>query len=103
MSEERRSGQTRLEMVSWSILGTIISALAFGGWAVRDYVSQLATQDQVFIAGTKADVALDKHMEILLAQIHNLESKPNKTQDERDQLKYLRDQLDKLREIRRRK
>lgn len=106
MSEEngeRRKGQKRVEMVSWSILGTIISALAFGGWAVRDYVAQLATRDEVIVAGTKADVALDKHMEILLAQIIRLEQKPNKTQEERDQLNYLRDQLEKMREIRRRR
>ena len=104
MAEERRKPvkQThRAEVLSWSILGVVVTSLAFGGWAARDYVdNNLASKESVVITGLKADFVLDQQMAALIAQIAYLERKPRKTQDEISQLNYLRGQLDIMRKVR---
>ena len=54
----------------------------------------------MIVAESKANVALDRQMEAVIAQIARLEAKQNKTADDRDQLRYLREQLKNLRKIR---
>ena len=102
MNPEHRKTGKRAEALLWSILGVVVSGLALGGWAARDYIEErLASKEDVIVAGTKADFSLDKHMEYLLERINQLERKRNKTVDDRDQLKFLRDELNRLRAIRR--
>lgn len=84
-----------------SILGVLITGLAFGGWSARDYVSKLATKEDVKVAGTKADYALDRQMTAILRDINRIEDKTDKTVDDREQLKFLRDTLKEMREVRR--
>ena len=48
----------------------------------------------------KANYVLDKQMESTLSQINKLESKQNKTQDDREHLRYLREDLQRSKEIR---
>lgn len=91
----------RAEVLLWSILGVVVTSLAFGGWAARDYVdNNLASKEQVVVAGTKVDFVLDQQMAALIAQIAYLERKQRKTQDEVNQLNYLRGQLDIMRKVR---
>jgi len=83
------------------ILGTLVFGLAFGGWAVRDYISrELASKDEVIVVQAQVQTALDTQMEDIMARIANLEAKPKKTQYDYDQIKYLRDQLERLRKMR---
>lgn len=83
------------------ILATAVSGLAFGGWAVRSYVAdELASKDEVRLAGSKVDYVLDRQLESLIAQISYLERKRNKTAGELEQLRYLREQLDLMRKVR---
>ena len=86
---------------TFSILGVLVTGLAFGGWRASQFIeNELASQNDLIVVAVKADFALDQQMESLIAQIDRLDRKPNKTVDERDQLKYLRDQLERLRRIR---
>lgn len=104
MTQERRKlvkTTHRAEILLWSILGSVIMALAFGGWAARDFVdTKLASKDQVVVVGLKADFVIDQQMAAVIGQIAYLERKPRKTQDEINQLNYLRQQLDIMRKVR---
>lgn len=83
------------------LLAASVSGLAFGGWAVRDYIANdLASKDEVRLAGSKVDFVLDRQLEALIAQIAHLERKPNKTAGEFEQLRYLREQLNLMRKVR---
>lgn len=89
------------KQMAWGIVGTLVTALAFGGWYVSQYVENELTHTGDFVVvQAQAQTALDQQMEIIIAQIARLETKTPKTQDDRDQIKYLRDQLDRLRKIR---
>lgn len=101
MAERHKPASNRPEVLLWTILGTVITALAFGGWAARDYVdNELASKGEVVVVGLKADFVLDQQMAALIAQIAYLERKGKKTQDESAQLQYLRQQLDIMRKVR---
>ena len=83
---------------------TIVGAIGAGVWtlhdtiATQDDVSHLS--DKIVIAGSKADIALDRQMEAMIAQIAHLQAKSNKTQEDLNQLNYLRQQLEILRKAR---
>ncbi len=86
----------------------IVGAIAGATWSVQ---SKIALKDDVkadishieeavIIAGSKADVALDRQMEALIAAIARLEAKPGKTPEDIAQLSYWRQQLQNLRKVR---
>jgi len=84
-----------------SVLSTILGiagTLGGGGYWIG---TTFATAEAVQVATSKADYALDKHIESLTVQASRLADKKNKTPDDLDQLKYLRDEIKNLREIRR--
>ena len=86
----------------WSLVGTLVLGTVGGGWYVRDYIdTQLASKEEVKLAGNKADFVLDQQMAALIGQIGYLERKGNKTAGERQQLDYLRKQLEHMRNVRR--
>jgi hypothetical protein len=72
-------------------------ALGGSGYALLD---AKADKPVVLAVDDKANYVLDRQMESTLSQINRLESKPNKTQDDRDQIKYLREDLQRSRDIR---
>jgi septal ring factor EnvC (AmiA/AmiB activator) len=85
----------------FSILGVLVTSLAFGGWKASQFIeNELASKNELIVVQVQAQTALDQQMEGLIAQIDRLDRKLNKSADERDQLKYLRDQLERLRKIR---
>ena len=85
----------------WGILGTLVAGLAFGGWKASQFVeNDLASKAELVVVQAQAQTALDTQMEDLIARIARLEAKPKKSQDDRDQIKYLRDQLERLRKMR---
>jgi Na+-transporting methylmalonyl-CoA/oxaloacetate decarboxylase gamma subunit len=97
----------KIGMVVFAVLGTISGAV----WGVSEYAQKFAKHDEVTTAtksiredltvvAAQATTALDQQMEDLIARIAYLDRKPNKTAEERDQLKYLRDQLERLRRTR---
>ena len=86
---------------AWGIVGTLVTGLAFGGWAVRSYIEdELASKDDLIVVQAQVQTALDQQMEDVMARIANLEAKPKKSQYDYDQIKYLRDQLERLRRMR---
>lgn len=89
------------KQIIWSIVGTLITGLAFAGWQIRGYVAdELVHKSAFVVVKAQAETALDEQMEILIARIAQLDAKRPKTADDHAQLKYLRDQLDRLRKIR---
>ena len=86
---------------TFSILGVLVTGLAFGGWKASQFIeNDLASKAEVIVAQAQATTALDTQMEDLIAKIARLEAKSRKTQDDRDQIKYLREQLERIRRIR---
>lgn len=90
-------------------VGVSVGSAAIGGtWATSEYMhSNLAwkadvkaIQDEAIIAGYKADFVLDQLISQLVAQIAYLENKKNKTRDEIEQLRSLRQQLEIQRKVR---
>lgn len=84
------------------LLATLVTGLAFGGWHLHSYVTEeLASKDEVQVAGAKADYVLDRQIEATVKQIAFLEQKTVLTPAELKQLEYLRKQLEIMREVRR--
>ena len=84
-----------------AILGAVVLALALGGWQAANFVhTALASKDEIIVVQAQATTALDNQMEDLISKIARLEAKQRKTADDRDQIKYLRDQLERIRRIR---
>jgi len=84
-------------------IATLASAVGLigtvGGGGVY-LATNYATTEELQVVSTKAEYGLDKHQEYLLTQINRLESKKDKTPDDLEQLRYLRDELKRIREIR---
>lgn len=87
-----------MNITTLSTLSGLIVSIAGGGWWAA---TTLADKETVSVVASKADYSLDKHAEYLLSQINKLEVKQKKTPDDRQQLQYLRDELERLRQIRR--
>ena len=77
---------------------TIGTALVGGGWYAAN---NFASKEEVTIVAYQSGFILDKQIESLLAQKSRLESKKVKTQDDRDQIKYLREEIERTRQIKR--
>ena len=87
-----------MNLSTLSTLSGLVVTIAGGGWWAA---TTLADKETVMVIASKADYSIDKHAEYLLSQINKLEAKQNKTPDDRQQLQYLRDELERLRQIRR--
>ncbi len=76
--------------------------MSFGYWAsdtLATNESLQTTNDRITITEAKADYILDIQIQSLLAQIQRIQSKPQKTIDDREQVKYLREEVKRIREI----
>jgi len=80
----------------------IITTLGGGGYWVATELTAKADHAEVVAVNAKAEFVMDKQMESMLAQINKLEQKQGKTPDDIEQLRYLRDELKRLRDIRQR-
>lgn len=76
-------------------VAVIIGVLSGYAWLHNTF----ASRDAMIVVQVKADVALEKHMDRLLKEINQLEAKRNKTADDRQHLQYLREELQRLRSI----
>lgn len=86
-----------MNITTLSTLVSVIAAIGGGGYWVA---KEVATHEEVQVAESKADFSLDKHQEYILEQINRLELKKQKSPDDLEQLRYLRDELKRLREVR---
>jgi len=88
------------------VYGTLVTivAVAAAGWTAHEVIPTRAdisaVEERVIIAGSKADIALDRQMEAMIAAIARLQAKPHKSPEDIAQLNYLRQQLDILRKAR---
>lgn len=78
----------------------LVLAIGGGGYALATKLEAKADKPVVVAVDDKANYVLDKQMESTLSQINKLESKQNKTQDDREHLRYLREDLQRSKEIR---
>ena len=86
----------KLAAVGLAALGTVAGTV----WGASTFVQTLATRDELVVVQAQVQTTLDLQMESIIAQIARLEAKQPKTQDDRDQINYLRGQLDRLRKMR---
>ena len=72
-------------------LATLASAVslvgAIGGGGVY-LATHYASAEDLQVVASQAQYSLDKHMELILIQINRIETKPAKTADDREQLRY---------------
>lgn len=78
----------------------LVTTLGGGGYWIATELTAKADHQEVLAVNSKADYIIDKQMESTLSQINRLEAKTDKTQDDRDQIKYLREELERSRQIR---
>jgi len=79
----------------------LLASLSGGVWWVA---TEVAMKDDLVVVASKADYALDKQMEYLLSQINRLDAKARAreaSQYDMEQLRYLREELKRLRALRR--
>ena len=76
------------------------AAVGYGGHVLLD---EKADRQEVVIAGAKVDFIYDKMIESKYEKIVTLDKKVNKTPDELEQLRYLRKEVDRLREVKEKK
>ena len=86
----------KLAAVGLAALGTVAGSV----WGASAYLQGFATRDELIVVQAQVQTTLDTQMEDLMARIAHLEAKPKKTQQDRDQINYLRGQLDRLRKLR---
>lgn len=78
----------------------LIALIGGGGYTLATKLEAKADKPIVMVVDDKANYVLDKQIESTLSQINRLEAKQIKSQDDRDQIKYLREDLQRSREIR---
>lgn len=85
----------------------LAATLAGAGWGTHEYLSgnyqprgDYARKGDVQLAGAKADFVIDRQMASIITEIAYLQRKKNKTQDELEQLRWLRKQLEEMRRVR---
>jgi len=81
-----------------TIIGLILTLGGGGYW----FAMNTATAEDVDKANTKAEISIDLHIESLTSQLSRLLDKKRKNQADLDQIKYLRDKIQRLREANRR-
>ena len=83
-----------------STVAALVTTIGGGGAWIATELGAKADKQEVVAVNSKTDYVIDKQMESTLSQINRLEAKQGKTPDDRDQLKYLREELQRSREIR---
>lgn len=90
-----------MDLKDLSIVVSLAVTAGGGGWWMSNH---FASAQDVQVTSIKADYALDKHMEYVIAQIALFEAKIKRGQPlsdtERDQLNFLRQELERMRAIR---
>lgn len=80
---------------------TAAATVAAFGWGAHEYVSATyASSTDVVVAQAQIQFILDRQISALVREIAYLERKKNKTAEEWDQLRLLRQQLQELRRVR---
>lgn len=87
-----------------SLVVSIAGLLSVGGtgFGAHQYLdSTYAKKEKVLVVEVQVKYVQTRQMIGLLRDINKLEEKPNKTQDDRDLLKYLRETLKEMQEVQR--
>lgn len=87
-----------------AIVFTAISTISGGGWWAATTLATTsdidAASDRISVAENKANYAIDMHIQSLHAQLARLQAKKTKTRDDYEQIRYLRDEIKRLRAVR---
>jgi hypothetical protein len=99
--KKMEEGSEMIHMVKVGMAGlTVLSVIAGTVWGASEYVQTFATKNEMVAVATQAQTALDLQMEDIMARIANLKAKPKKDQEDYNQIKYLQEQLDRVRRMR---
>ena len=98
----------RAKKREWNMVTSLVTAagvvlsVAGGGWATHEYlVGTFATKEAVIVAGAKADLLMDARIEALIKQRDQKKAKPRKTAEDLQDIKYLNEQIERLRNVQR--
>ena len=85
-------------------VASAVAVVAGSAWGAAQYINnehaKLATRDSIEVASAQLDFLYDKQIESLVAQITRLNLKRNKSTEELRHLDYLRQELDRLKQMR---
>jgi len=80
----------------------LAGTLAASGWGAHVYLADnYADKGSVLVLNQQTQFVLDRQIESIVKAIAHLEAKQHKTQTEWEQLRYLREQLEIMRRVRR--
>lgn len=82
-----------------TVLG-IVGTLGGGGYVIATTLESKADKTELQVAGVRVDFIYDKMLESKYEQIITLDAKRNKSPDEIERLRYLRDEVKRIKEIR---
>jgi hypothetical protein len=85
----------------WGILGALVTSLAFGGWAVRDYIeTELASKGEVHVVQVQVQTLYDARIEQLTIQRDRIVRKPKKTDRDIQDLRDIEKELELAKKMR---
>lgn len=86
--------------VAASLAVATLSGIAVGGWKVKTYiVEELATKDEVIVAGTQAQFSLGIQLDQMKARLERLKAKRNKTREDYERIKWLREDIQRTEQM----
>jgi len=88
-----------IDLSTAKIIIGFAGSLVAAGWVGHGMLEQKADKEEVIVAGAKVDFIYDKMLESKFEQIALLDAKPNKTPDDIERLRYLRKEVERLRDI----
>ena len=83
-----------------STIAGLIATIGGGGYWAAQEIGAKADKTELVVAGARVDFIYDKMIESYVSQIAILEAKQRKTPEENDRLRYLREELNRVRDIR---
>ena len=98
---DRKNTGAKMSLGTISTIVSLVGALGGGGYVVA---TTFATNSDLQVVASRTDYIMDKQIESLIGQINLLEAKARAgkaTQYDIEQLKYLREELVRMRAIRR--
>ena len=77
----------------------LVVTLGGGGYVFAEKLNAKADKQDLIVAGARVDFIYDKMLESNYEQIVILDKQTNKSQDERDRLKYLRKERERIQQL----
>lgn len=91
-----------MNVATLSTVAGLVATLGGSGYWAANELGAKADKTELVVAGARVDFIYDKMIESYVSQIAILEASGRKTPEENDRLRYLREELNRVRDIRKR-